>query len=101
VTFSENPEVLKLRIFNGHVNLHIHPHLSPSDLAVLMDDEDKGNYRVLLWDNGARGAPGWVSTGTIRKTKSGRSCAQRTIAVPSPTRHESGAYPDGRLPELG
>lgn len=59
VTFSENAEVLKLRIFNGDVNFHAHPHLSLRDLAVLKDNEDNGNYRVLLWDNGAGGAPAW------------------------------------------
>ena len=57
VSFSENAEVLKLRIFNGDVNFHAHPHLSLRDLAVLKENEAKGDYRVLLWDNGAGGAP--------------------------------------------
>lgn len=59
VIFSENAEVLKLRIFNGDVNFHAHPHLSLRDLAVLKENESKGDYRVLLWDNGAGGAPAW------------------------------------------
>lgn len=59
VTFSENAEVLKLRIFNGDVNFHAHPHLSLRDLAVLKDNETNGDYRILLWDNGAGGAPAW------------------------------------------
>jgi peptide/nickel transport system substrate-binding protein len=59
VTYSENPELLKLRIINGEVNIHIYPLLSLRDLAVLKDNEANGNYRVLLWDNGAGGAPGW------------------------------------------
>ena len=59
VTFSENAEVLKLRIFNGDVNFHAHPHLSLRDLAVLKENESNGDYRVLLWDNGAGGAPAW------------------------------------------
>ena len=59
VTYSENAEVLKLRIFNGDVNFHAHPHLSLRDLAVLKENESKGDYRVLLWDNGAGGAPAW------------------------------------------
>ena len=59
VLFSENAEVLKLRLFNGDVNFHAHPHLSLRDLAVLKENEGKGDYRVLLWDNGAGGAPAW------------------------------------------
>jgi len=59
VTFSENAEVLKLRIFNGEVNVHIHPHLSLRDLSLLRENEENGDYRLLLWDNGAGGAPAW------------------------------------------
>lgn len=59
VSFAENAEVLKLRIFSGDVNFHAHPHLSLRDLAVLKENEANGDYRVLLWDNGAGGAPAW------------------------------------------
>jgi peptide/nickel transport system substrate-binding protein len=59
VNFAENAEVLKLKIINGEVNVHIHPHLSLRDLSLLKENEEKGNYRVLLWDNGAGGAPSW------------------------------------------
>ena len=33
VSFAENAEVLKLRIFSGDVNFHAHPHLSLRDLG--------------------------------------------------------------------
>jgi len=59
VNFAENAEVLKLQIINGDVNIHIHPHLSLRDLSLLKENEETGNYRVLLWDNGAGGAPAW------------------------------------------
>ena len=59
VNFAENAEVLKLKIINGEVNIHIHPHLSLRDLSLLKENEETGNYNLLLWDNGAGGAPAW------------------------------------------
>ncbi|MEM7128225.1 MAG: ABC transporter substrate-binding protein [Chloroflexota bacterium] len=59
VRLTENVEALKLQIINGDVNVHAYPNLSLRDLALLKENEEKGNYRVLLWDNGAGGAPAW------------------------------------------
>ena len=36
-----------------------HPNLSLRDIAVYKDNEEEGNYRLELWDNGAGGAPAW------------------------------------------
>ena len=59
VGFAENNEILNLKIINGEIDFMAHPNLSLRDIAVYKDNEEEGNYRLELWDNGAGGAPAW------------------------------------------
>ena len=59
VGFAETNEILNLKIINGEIDFMAHPNLSLRDIAVYKDNEEEGNYRLELWDNGAGGAPAW------------------------------------------
>ena len=59
VSFAENNEILNLKIINGEIDFMAHPNLSLRDIAIYKDNEEEGNYRLELWDNGAGGAPAW------------------------------------------
>ncbi len=59
VNLVEDLQVLNLKIVNGEVDFLAHPNLQLSDIPLYADNQDRGDYRLELWDNGAGGAPAW------------------------------------------
>jgi peptide/nickel transport system substrate-binding protein len=59
VKLVEDIEVAILKILDGEVDFQAHPSIDWRDLPVLRENEDSGEYRTLLWDNGAGGAPSY------------------------------------------
>lgn len=50
-TLMENIEVLNMKALAGELDMQFR-HISIDNYPLLMDNRDKGNYRVLVWDTG-------------------------------------------------
>lgn len=55
--YSSDFEVIKNEIITGNIDFHLRPYLDLRDLALLRQNEERGAYRILMWDSGSGSGP--------------------------------------------
>lgn len=57
--FAENAEVVKLQWMQGQVDMQVRPYAQITDLTMLIDAQDQGDYTIEFWDSGTGTANTW------------------------------------------